>query len=86
MNRREFADIADEYIRRLNEISEQQGYSIITAFYIEWSDKEPSEYSIDFRHMSMHENLYALGRWNQDIMGVYDDGDDEWGESEIFEK
>jgi hypothetical protein len=35
MNRREFADIADEYIRRLNEIAEQQGYSIITAFYIE---------------------------------------------------
>lgn len=34
----------------------------------------------------MHGNLYALGRWNQDIMGVYDEQDDEMGESEIFEK
>jgi hypothetical protein len=79
MNRKEFADTAEAYIRRLNEIAEKQGFSIMTAFYIEGTPQEPSEFSIDFRNMTMDENLYALARWNQDLMNHYDDEEQQQG-------
>ena len=77
LSRKEFADIAEEYIRKLNEIADKQGYSVITAFYIEGSDTEPIDYSIDWRNMSLNENLHALARWTQDIMNSYDEEEDE---------
>lgn len=73
LSRREFADIAEEYIRKLNEIAEKQGYSVMTAFYIEGSETEPSDYSVDWRNMSTDDSLYAIARWTQDIMNAYDE-------------
>jgi hypothetical protein len=76
LTRKEFANQAEEYIRRLNEIAEKNGFSVITAFYIEGSESEPSDCIIDWRNMSLDENLYAIGRFTQDIMNSYDeDGD-----------
>ncbi|MDQ1343501.1 MAG: hypothetical protein QG650_220 [Patescibacteria group bacterium] len=80
LSRKEFADIAEEYIRKLNEIADKQGFSVITAFYIEGSETEPIDYSIDWRNMSLNENLHALARWTQDIMNSYDE--DEEAEAE----
>jgi hypothetical protein len=73
LTRKEFANQAEEYIRRLNEIAENNGFSVITAFYIEWTETEPSDCIIDWRNMSLDENLYAIGRFTQDIMNSYDD-------------
>lgn len=73
LTRKEFANQAEEYIKRLNEIAEKQGFSVITAFYIEGSDTEPSDCIIDWRNMSLDENLYAIGRFTQDIMNSYDE-------------
>ncbi|MFZ4461310.1 MAG: hypothetical protein ACOYN2_01890 [Patescibacteria group bacterium] len=73
LTRKEFANQAEEYIKRLNEIAEKQGFSVITAFYIEGTDDEPSDCIIDWRNMSLDENLYAMGRFTQDIMNSYDE-------------
>ncbi len=73
LTRKEFANQAEEYIRRLNEIAEKNGFSVITAFYIEGSESEPSDCIIDWRNMSLDENLYAMGRFTQDIMNSYDE-------------
>lgn len=35
-------DIAEEYIRKLNEIADKQGFSVITAFYRRDSRPSPS--------------------------------------------
>lgn len=82
LSRKEFADIAEEYIRRLNEIADKQGFSVITAFYIEGTETEPIDYSIDWRNMSLNENLHALARWTQDIMNSYDEEEDAETEGE----
>ncbi len=34
MTREEFTDKVQEYIKRINEIAEQQGYSAMMAYYI----------------------------------------------------
>lgn len=73
LSRKEFANQAEEYIRKLNEIAENNGLSVITAFYIEGSSSEPSDCIIDWRNMSLDENLYAMGRFTQDIMNSYDE-------------
>jgi hypothetical protein len=82
LTRKEFADIAEEYIRKLNEIADKQGFSVITAFYIEGTEAEPIDYSIDWRNMSLNENLHALARWTQDIMNSYDEEEEEELEGE----
>ncbi len=73
LTRKEFANQAEEYIRKLNEIAESNGLSVITAFYIEGTETEPSDCIIDWRNMSLDENLYAMGRFMQDIMNSYDE-------------
>ena len=73
LTRKEFANQAEEYIRKLNEIAEKNGFSVMTAFYIEGSANEPSDCIIDWRNMSLDENLYAMGRFTQDVMNSYDE-------------
>ncbi len=82
LTRKEFADIAEEYIRKLNEIADKQGFSVITAFDIEGTEAEPIDYSIDWRNMCLNENLHALARWTQDIMNSYDEEEEEELEGE----
>lgn len=85
LTRKEFANQAEEYIRRLNEIAEKNGFSVITAFYIEGSESEPSDCIIDWRNMSLDENLYAMGRFTQDIMNSYDEDGTAIGEATLGE-
>lgn len=80
LSRKEFANQAEEYIKRLNEIAEKNGFSVMTAFYIEGSNTEPSDCIIDWRNMSLDENLYAIGRFTQDIMNSYDEDMNKGGE------
>jgi hypothetical protein len=50
------------------------------AYYIAWGENEPDDFIIDWRNMSLNDNLYAISRWNQDVMNNFDgdDGDDRW--------
>lgn len=73
LTRKEFGNQAEEYIRKLNEIAEKNGFSVMTAFYIEGTPVEPSDCIIDWRNMSLEENLYAMGRFMQDVMNSYDE-------------
>ena len=79
--RAEFTDKVQEYIKRINEIAEQQGYPAMMAYYIGGDDETPDDFIIDWRNMSLNDNLYALARWNQDIMNNFDESADEdrWG-------
>lgn len=81
MSRSEFTDKVQEYIKRINEIAEQQGYSAMMAYYIGGDESTPDDFIIDWRNMSLNDNLYALARWNQDIMNNFDESADEdrWG-------
>jgi hypothetical protein len=86
MSRADFTDKVQEYIKRINQIAEEQGYSVMMAYYIWWSDIDESDddFIIDWRNMSLNDNLYALNRWSQDIMNNFDesaeqDGEDTWG-------
>lgn len=51
------------------------------AYYIAGSETEPDDFIIDWRNMSLNDNLYALSRWNQDIMNNFDEEEDgdRWG-------
>ena len=35
-----------------------------------------NDFIIDWRNMSLSDNLYAVSRWNQDIMNNFDDEED----------
>jgi hypothetical protein len=73
LTRKDFANQAEEYIRKLNEIAEKNGFSVMTALYVEGTATEPSDCIIDWRNMSLDENLYAMGRFTQDVMNSYDE-------------
>ena len=73
MSRQEFTDKVQEYIKRINQIAEEQGYSVMMAYYIEGSENEPDDFIIDWRNMNLNDNLYALSRWSQDVMNNFDD-------------
>lgn len=81
LSRQEFTDKVQDYIKRINQIAEEQGYSVMMAYYIEWTDETPDDFIIDWRNMSLNDNLYALSRWNQDIMNNFDEEEDgdRWG-------
>lgn len=88
MSREDFTDKVQEYIKRINQIAEEQGYSVMMAYYIAGDENLPDDFIIDWRNMSLNDNLYALSRWNQDIMNNFDEGTDQemgekWGRSEF---
>lgn len=83
MSRDDFTDKVQEYIKRINQIAEEQGYSVMMAYYIAGDETSPDDFIIDWRNMSLNDNLYALSRWNQDIMNNFDewaqeDGKERW--------
>jgi hypothetical protein len=73
MSRSEFTDKVQEYIKRINQIAEEQWYSVMMAYYISGDEESPDDFIIDWRNMALNDNLYALSRWNQDIMSNFDD-------------
>ena len=83
MSREDFTDKVQEYIKRINQIAEEQGYSVMMAYYIGGSEAENSDddFIIDWRNMSLNDNLYAMSRWTQDVMNNFDESADEdkWG-------
>ena len=84
-SRADFTDKVQEYIKRINQLAEEQGYSVMMAYYIGGSDEDSTDddFIIDWRNMSLNDNLYALSRWNQDIMNNFDESsediDNTWG-------
>ncbi len=81
LSRQQFTDKVQEYIKRINEIAEQQGHSVMMAYYIAGTETDPDDFIIDWRNMSLNDNIYALSRWNQDIMNNFDEEEDgdRWG-------
>jgi hypothetical protein len=81
-SRQEFTDKVQEYIKRINQIAEEQGYPVMMAYYIGGDDKTPDDFIIDWRRMALNDNLYALSRWTQDVMNNFDedsaDGMEPW--------
>ena len=86
LSRNEFTDKVQEYIKRINQIAEEQGYSVMMAYYIAGGENESDDFIIDWRNMSLNDNLYALSRWNQDVMNNFDgeDNEDRWLPKEQF--
>lgn len=80
MTREEFTDKVQDYIKRINEIAEQQGYSAMMAYYIAGDDDTPDDFIIDWRNMSLNDNIYALSRWQQDVMNNFDDQEADEGQ------
>ena len=78
MSRADFTDKVQEYIQRINQVAEEQGYSVMMAYYIWGDENAPDDFIIDWRNMALNDNLYALSRWNQDIMNNFDEDSDEW--------
>ncbi len=82
LSRQEFTDKVQEYIKRINQIAEEQGYSVMMAYYIGGDEQSPDDFIIDWRHMALNDNLYALSRWTQDVMNNFDedsaDGTEPW--------
>lgn len=79
LSRQEFTDKVQDYIKRINQIAEEQGYSVMMAYYIEGSENEPDDFIIDWRNMNLNDNLYALSRWSQDVMNNFDEDSGEEG-------
>lgn len=77
LSRQEFTDKVQDYIKRINQIAEEQGYSVMMAYYIEGTEDTPDDFIIDWRNMNLNDNIYALSRWNQDIMNNFDEDADE---------
>lgn len=77
MSRTEFTDKVQEYIKRINQIAEEQGYSVMMSYYIAWDENTPDDFIIDWRNMSLNDNLYALSRWTQDVMNNFDEDEEE---------
>jgi hypothetical protein len=73
LSRQEFTDKVQEYIKRINQIAEEQGYSVMMAYYIGGDEQSPDDFIIDWRHMALNDNLYALSRWTQDVMNNFDE-------------
>lgn len=86
MSRTEFTDKVQEYIKRINQIAEEQGYSVMMAYYIGGAESESDDFIIDWRNMSLNDNLYAIARWNQDVMNNFDEDedDDRWEQRSPF--
>ena len=46
--RQEFTDKVQEYIKRINQIAEEQGYPVMMAYYIWGDEKSPDDFIIDW--------------------------------------
>ena len=77
LSREEFTDKVQDYIKRINQIAEEQGYSVMMAYYIAGDQRTPDDFIIDWRNMALNDNLYALSRWTQDVMNNFDDDADD---------
>lgn len=86
LSRQEFTDKVQDYIKRINQIAEEQGYSVMMAYYIEGSENEPDDFIIDWRNMNLNDNLYALSRWSQDVMNNFDEDSGEEGRFGFWDK
>lgn len=77
LSRQEFTDKVQDYIKRINQIAEEHGYSAMMAYYIAGDAETPDDFIIDWRNMALNDTLYAMSRWNQDIMNNFDDDSDD---------
>lgn len=77
LSRQEFTDKVQDYIKRINQIAEEQGFSAMMAYYIAGDSETPDDFIIDWRNMALNDTLYAMSRWNQDIMNNFDDDTDD---------
>lgn len=87
LSRQEFTDKVQDYIRRINQIAEEQWFSALMAYYIAGDQNTPDDFIIDWRNMAINDTLYAMSRWNQDIMNNFDedlDDDEITGSSDNF--
>lgn len=75
ITREEFTEKVQEYIQRINQIAQEQWFSVMMAYFISGGEKDnaPDDFIIDWRNMSLNDNMYAIARWNQDIMNNFDD-------------
>lgn len=77
LSRAEFTDKVQDYIQRINQIAEEQGFSVMMAYYISGNEQAPDDFIIDWRNMAISDTLYAMSRWNQDIMNNFDEDVDD---------
>jgi hypothetical protein len=80
ISRKEFTQKVQEYISRINNIAEEQGYPVMMAYFIGGDTEEEDDFIIDWRHMSLSDNLYAMSRWGQDMMNNFDEEDEDEGQ------
>lgn len=73
LSREEFTDKVQDYIKRINQIAEEQWFSVMMAYYIAGDQNTTDDFIIDWRNMALNDTLYAMSRWNQDIMNNFDD-------------
>lgn len=73
LSRQEFTDKVQDYIKRINQIAEEHGFSAMMAYYIAGDQNTPDDFIIDWRNMAINDTLYAMSRWNQDIMNNFDE-------------
>lgn len=77
ITREQFSEKVQDYIHRINQIAQEQGFSVMMAYFIAGGeDNIPDDFIIDWRNMSLNDNMYALARWNQDIMNNFDEEGD----------
>lgn len=77
LSRQEFTDKVQDYMKRINQIAEEQGYNVMMAYYIAGDVNIPDDFIIDWRNMALNDTLYAMSRWNQDIMNNFDEDSDD---------
>ncbi len=48
------------------------------AYFVSGNDQDnsPDDFIIDWRNMSLNDTMYALARWNQDILNNFDEEGD----------
>lgn len=77
LSREEFTDKVQDYIKRINQIAEEQGFSAMMAYYIAGDEHSPDDFIIDWRNMALNDTIYAMSRWNQDIMNNFDEASED---------
>lgn len=78
ISREEFTQKVQDYIHRINQIAQEQWFSVMMAYFVSGNDQDnsPDDFIIDWRNMSLNDTMYALARWNQDILNNFDEEGD----------